>query len=886
MKKILLLILVWVLVLSNAIFVFGAEEKVQHYEKNAFLSDLGIDDGITGNQKGEISRAEFTAMVVRAVHADSTLFSGDFFTDVADCEFRQEIYAARSLGITNGTSETSFSPDGGITVSVAAKMMVAALEYSAKAEGLGGYPTGYIRVASALKLFDGVSMEDEALTVSDAYILIYNMLMADKATFQTMNQENILYAQEKGANLLTENFSLKKESGVLHTVNGLGIEYALCGGDELIINGKLLQVNRDYSELLGYYAEVWYDENNTVAGIDIKRKNDVEMISASEVLSYSNHILQAEIGERTKKFKIADGYVFILNGRAIAAVADDFKFSTGTLYLIDNDRDGEYEYVVAEQIEYFVISGINTAKNEIYDAKSPLKCISLENTAAYTATVTMDGEAAEIGDLKKNILCRVLMSRDGGLCRITCSDREMSGKVTSLDNDCMYVDETEYKLSDYWFTAGDKVTMGSEYSFLLSEENEIICLSSAEPKEMAYGFVMNYAAGSGLSEYKIKLLETTGRVSVYSIGETVIADGRKTKTDTISARLLSGGKVKYQVIRYRTDGAALTHIDFAEEVLSSWQTDNQREERDSLHLNTKELTIKYASTPGFGIPGVPLKSAGVIFAVPQGILSSPGESYQDDAFKVINSDELNNNAEYVVDVYDYDESFIPGAVVVYNTSISEIGFVAPADAGTGYMVQKLTMAVDDEGEVRRRLVVFDGNKYQYLFFNSVVESYLEQKYRFPSPGDVIRLRLDSQDEIIGLAIDVNYDEQYDEAVVDFTGNYGGVDYTQTGSSWAVGTSANSYLTYFTGKAERKSDSYLAITPETVPQTLSGELNGFVNLSVPSSASVIIYDTIRKEAYKGSMQDIVTAYEAGSANASYVVCKSRYYEVNAVFIYLK
>ena len=75
------------------------------------------------------------------------------FNDVtADYWGAGSIYALYSLGIVNGDENGNFNPELNISLQEAVKIMVSSLGYTAVANQNGGYPSGYMREASRLKL--------------------------------------------------------------------------------------------------------------------------------------------------------------------------------------------------------------------------------------------------------------------------------------------------------------------------------------------------------------------------------------------------------------------------------------------------------------------------------------------------------------------------------------------------------------------------------------------------------------------------------------------------------------------------------------------------------------------------------------------------------------
>lgn len=83
--------------------------------------------------------------------------------------------------------------------------MITVLGYAAITRSSGGYPSGYLQLSTNLGIFKGIPTS-AALTIKNAYIIIYNTLFADVAVVNGISGENIVTNSVEGKNLLTESF--------------------------------------------------------------------------------------------------------------------------------------------------------------------------------------------------------------------------------------------------------------------------------------------------------------------------------------------------------------------------------------------------------------------------------------------------------------------------------------------------------------------------------------------------------------------------------------------------------------------------------------------------------------------------------------------------------
>jgi len=872
MRKVLSFMLSLVMMLS----IFGvnavASDTSYDSETFSFLSQLGITKDVIGNEDGKITRAEFTAMIVRALNLTNLTPDTTLFEDCSDSPFTSEIHIAKSIGITNGTSANAFSPNHTVTASVAAKMAVAALGYTAKAEATGGYPTAYLQIAASLDLFTGVNSNDDVLSVSDAFTFIYNMMLAEVAVASGVENGNVVSQTADGINLLTENFGYTYVSGTVDTVGSEGVNYESSADNSIEIGGTFYKTENDFSPLLGCDVDAWYDDQGYVRIAIPSSSNNVVTLSAEEVVGYTDFKLETEDADSYKKkvYNIEKGFSFILNGRLISHNDSSFKFNKGTLKLIDNDGNGKYDFVVAEKTEYFVIGSVNAVNGVIYDSNSAYKSISLESDDEYSVELTLNGTPASVYDLEESMVCEVLMSEDYKLCKVNAYLSVVSGVVAEKGNDYYIIDGKSYKLTDYFNNLGIDISIGSAYDFLISSDGSIISVANSASSSMKYGYFMDCASKGGLeSTVVVKVMTTIGDIQIFTLKDKIVMDGKPAEASYVKDILKPADVPKYQVIRYKESDGVITHLDLFDEGGEEWVVGEYEPDDNSLTKYADKLSVHYRSSVTFGIPNVSFKNA-VIFEVPKALATDPNVKYSDELFMVSGTGSLTNDATYKVDVYDYDERYVPSVIVLYRSTDSSI-LATPSSSGVGYMVREMSDAIDSEGVAQKLLKVYGNGKYAQYFIDPVsYESMVKQK-KIPKQGDIVRLTTNAKGYVVGISIDVTYDKESKEIKV----NYG-----QSG----VSNLSYDYLSYYSGRVLAIGNSHIALNAENAPSgAVSG--GGIVNLSL-GSARYVIYNTTNGEIYAGNSQSVVSKLNAGLENASRVVCKTSHYSVGTVYIYIE
>ena len=120
---------------------------------DAELAELSAYGIFSGDEDGYrlvdyVTRAEFCKMVCVAASMPA-VDSGVDFSDVDASHWAYEyIAAAAASGLINGDENGNFDPDGNITYTDGAKILLQALGYEPYVDSMGGYPSGYYFTAN------------------------------------------------------------------------------------------------------------------------------------------------------------------------------------------------------------------------------------------------------------------------------------------------------------------------------------------------------------------------------------------------------------------------------------------------------------------------------------------------------------------------------------------------------------------------------------------------------------------------------------------------------------------------------------------------------------------------------------------------------------------
>lgn len=888
--KALLLTLIIVLTLSVLPVSYAADISDSSLD---FISQLGITDGIdTSDIQRYISRAEFTAMAVRMQNTGILSVADSSFIDVTEeTPFAGEVYAAKALSLVNGTSENKFSPDGRVTFGAAVKILTIALGYGEKAIISGGYPTGYMVTASQIGLLKGLSGDhSNNITIETASKLLYNALFTDIYKVVAVEVGAYKYASTPGVNPLTDYFKLKNIKGVVNTA---GMASSIPGIDKtengIGIDDMFMKSDReDLEKYLGLSCSAWYNpEDGALYAAEISKLNKKEVINAEDVVSYSDNSLIVLSGDTTRQISISKGYTFVLNGRAISAAKEDFTFESGTLVIIDNNGDGKIDVVLANKKEYFVITSASEDNLTVYDKNARTHSINFEDKHNHQNIIEVfdftsgTKRIAEFDELSVNMVLEYYVSDNGKLVRVLAGNHIIKGTATEYDNDSVLIDGVEYKTNEYFKENNKLLSLGNEAEFLIAPDGTLTLVGKVSDSGIKYGYYLDYANAKNSLENKgkMKILTSDGDVEVYEVPGKVILDGVRVgiQDNAFINTFMNGENPRYQIIKYSKSNGVIEMLDTAEDVSASEDLYTKyeivTEGNNSLKKVLSKTSVYY--TGGFAAPYFHFSGA-IIFQVPEELrkTESGSKRYDDNMFNVASPSELDRSPSHYVDAFDYTVNFTPRAVVSYDNktaSNSSKRFEKPSTSDESFVVEDVTAAVDKNNMVTVKIYLCSSSGYSDYAVSSDYYNDLENEGLIPKSGDIVRIVLNSDNEIVYVARDVIYGSD-------------GTLKVRYGNDYVSNTVANVF-TYVSGKVFTASNLGFSLITDNYPTDSITMGSDFItSYRVYSPHTVIVYNKSTKKARRVSLSDIADAQNVGIENASYLCARINYLRANTLIVY--
>jgi hypothetical protein len=443
MKKILSLVLVLVLALGSFSFATPADVVGTDYatavDRLMSLNLLtGYPDG-TFKPAATITRAEFAAVVVRALGLGSaaSVNSPTKFSDVPATHWASGyVSVATGLGVINGHTDGTFRPADPVTYEQAVAMVVRALGYEPSVAKKGGYPAGYLIVASELDILDGVVGTVGAPAPRGLVaMLVDNSLQVDMMK-QTQFGDEVIYKAMPGETLL-KGLGLTEDTKTVASVN---------------TDDNTIKFDGDTNTYKAA-AGLKFDTNLNNLKLSVWTKSKTVYVYTIESTVMFDYVVSDVAQKKSVKLSNADK-VYALNTLANGNVSATVDVDGGAEASIDDDGIPANSYTGF--YGKFILNDDNQVTHMTLTTTIPfvgaltsvtdttLKLTNVLSDQGNTATlvdmddadfgfVVIDGKLAKYADLKEGMF--VQYGLNGGYYFIVASTSKIEGKLDSVRND-------------------------------------------------------------------------------------------------------------------------------------------------------------------------------------------------------------------------------------------------------------------------------------------------------------------------------------------------------------------------------------------------------------------------------------------------------------------
>ena len=461
LNKVLAMLVVFMMVLSTVAFASSFTDVADTSSYSTAI-EVGVDLGLikgyedaTFKPEGEITRAEFAAIIVRLLGQEAQAAGAKAATQFADVPASHwaagYVNIAVQAGVINGYGDGNFGPEDLVEYQDAITMMVRALGYE-PAIGSAGYPTGYLTKAGELGLTSKVNgTNGVAINRGAVAQIAFNALdvpLMTQSGYGTFTQYviNDGYSSTTGTSnvkktLLSENHSTIKLQGTVvgssdesststkaapyvdvtvtdglrnkfgigpvyvtyeEEIGGEKVEWTELGSrkmfagesDALDYIGKKVVLFAEYDEFEGKLTiKSLYEVNADTLAIDIA---DIIEFTSTEIKYYVNE-------SKTAKASISAGANVFYNGFAADKLDwSNWKNMSGTveLSLLNNaTTDADYDTVYVTAYDVFVVDTVSATSKVVRAKFAPVLApnrIKYDETNGDVKATLVDANGAEL----------------------------------------------------------------------------------------------------------------------------------------------------------------------------------------------------------------------------------------------------------------------------------------------------------------------------------------------------------------------------------------------------------------------------------------------------------------------------------------------------------
>ncbi len=537
MNRIIAFILSVIFIFSVNVTAFAAEQETTPFEPAlygeiiTFLSDVGLIDAqyYAIDTPDVVTRGQFAESAARIIGiAPLGSFVADFTDVPANHANASYIYAMKNAGYMSGVSADTFLPDAPVSLEQAVSVLVKLAGYNDVALATGGYPTGYMTIATRIGLFDNIDpVMGSNLTKGLLLELIQSIVRCDMLVPSSYGTSTS-YTTHEGVNILSYYHNIYEGTGILSAdaITTMSTERAIAG--EVIINGeRFIKANEEILlNSVGRKVNYFYKTQSGIKTIIHARVDDIKEISfvvdQNLGFSYTAGTYTYEAADKTLTYKIGHNYHAIYNMAELYPVVEEKMLpDSGTITLIDNDVDGTYEVVVIDEFINIIANKYSSAYDRVVDLIDPSRVIDFKK---YETCMVIDPVGLEYNKVNiiENDIIEFYESLDGKTATAIVKRSGMSAVIDGIDENYIYAGSDKYLISADVRENVSSIMLGSKYNLYLNSKGELVYWTRSDDYEMGYIFDVKSATGGFDSSVSVKLYSTSGKVKTLSLADKVV----------------------------------------------------------------------------------------------------------------------------------------------------------------------------------------------------------------------------------------------------------------------------------------------------------------------------------------------------------------------------
>lgn len=556
-----LLSVIMIIMLASVCSVASAAEDESVY----ILNSLGIVKGDIEDIETDkqLSRADAAVWIYNLLGNGGT-YDYSVFDDVTPGTKKADAVTELYMRKIVFGEEKKFRPTDTITKLEFFSMISNMLGYEEVAQIYGDYPTGLLKLMSAMGVDKGVKADSDKLTIDTAARYLVNALEADALEYEFRNGE-ISYKKSSGA-VMNELLDVYITEGLVEANSMTTLSKPESEDSRIVIGGQKYTAGFDGADdLLGMYVKAYVhidnDDDGTVLAAVKKPNRYTEFsVAVSDIKDSSTRTrLVYDDRGREDSVKISPSADIIYNGAAYPdATVEEIYPDYGELRLIDSDNDRVYDIVLVTAYSPFVSDGADALRRRLLNKYSgdTFESIFTADDSDEISITDIFGEDMEFSDITENTVAFIAKPKTGDADRykIVLSQKSVKGAASHIDitDGTIVIDDEEYDLSDAVANALangclDNLEFGKEYSFYFDIYDSVFFYEKDKPKS-GYAYIKRAYMDNEADTPYVKLFCEDGEWRVIEVREKVtVGDARMEAEDFVRSATVN------EVVKYETD---------------------------------------------------------------------------------------------------------------------------------------------------------------------------------------------------------------------------------------------------------------------------------------------------------------------------------------------
>lgn len=713
-----------------------------------FICGLGLVDD-TASATAPLTRIELARILYNIIFGDTELHTDYYkdyqFTDVAEAD-KNVVAIMMDAGIMKGDGYGRFMPDATVTYNQLIKTVIAFLGYDYKAQTVGGYPSGYMILASQMQILLPWAVDGDAhVTYAAAASVLKRaldtpMCVINDTVYEILEDENWLYHY----------MNIKTDYGIV-SGNYLANLYGdtIAGYNKIDFKGKTMGISDNcvgIHDMLGMNVRIYFVDDATLPEIVYyeEGRNTSYTVSDSEIGYATLEKVVKYEGEEDITYQLSSDAEMIYNGSHLTTFTAedinpfDIRGLSGEVKLIDNDYDTIIDYIVVSAYETILVGGVSD--NIIYDFYSAKTPINIQNYKERNIDIcNILGEPVLPEKIVPNLCVNILRDKQNNVKKIVVTNDYLSGVINEVTYSGGKISaiklsgaEISVVSNAYINTAGFEPSAGRNVKiyFDLLGKAAILDFVNCDGVTGKYGIAVDTGKlGSLEQEVLIRIFAEDGKMHDYKIAKNIKINNETAANEEALLTALgvdARGEITRQVIIYNEVDGVLKEV-----ILPT-------------DPGTFNDTFYEFSTAGLQyIKG--LQNYGGKFTLANGVkvFRIPDESQKhiEKFYSVTTA--IPDGAFASTKLYGTKKAGLEADIVVVTDSVRGTVEAPPSvlDREPIFIIEKISEVLDGDGETTVKVTCHTVNGYYYykMYFYAkpdVLKTGCGGVY--PEPGDILR----------------------------------------------------------------------------------------------------------------------------------------------------